>query len=153
MAAPAFDDFAAFWPHYLREHASPWTRRLHFVGTTAALGCVAYAAVARKRWPLGVAFVAGYGPAWLSHFVVEKNRPATFRHPLWSLRADLVMWWKTIDGSLAAELEAALAGADVAAADADGDDAPPTRPEPPTAPPPEEPIPSTNVRPTGGAVH
>lgn len=153
MAAPEFDDFAAFWPHYLREHANPWTRRLHFVGTTAAIGCVGYAVVARKRWPLALALVAGYGPAWVSHFFVEKNRPASFRHPLWSLRADLVMWWKTIDGTLGAELAEALGNAPGAEASASAAAEPSEGSAGAERVASGAPLPSTNVRPTGGAVH
>lgn len=101
--------FEEFWPFYVREHSQKLTRQLHFVGTTLALGCAAGALLTRRRWLLLLAPVAGYGPAWISHFFVEKNRPATFQHPLWSLKADFVMWLKTIDGTMDAEVDRVLA--------------------------------------------
>lgn len=100
--------FEEFWPLYVRAHSKKLTRKLHFIGTTLALACVAGGFLTKRRWLILFAPAAGYGPAWLSHFLVEKNLPATFRHPLWSLRADLVMWTKTIDGTMDAEVERML---------------------------------------------
>jgi hypothetical protein len=77
---------------------------MHFVGTTAVMGLVAYAAVRRKAWPLFVAPFAGYGPAWISHFFIEGNKPATFKYPLWSLKADFIMWSKIARGTMDAEV-------------------------------------------------
>lgn len=102
------ETFEEFWPFYVREHSNKLTRKLHFIGTTLALGCAAAALVTRRRWLLLAAPVVGYGPAWISHFFVEKNRPATFKHPLWSLRADFVMWMKMIDGTMDAEVDRVL---------------------------------------------
>jgi hypothetical protein len=97
--------FAEFWPYYLREHSRPATRAVHFIGTTAALGLIA-AAAARQSWPLlAAAPVAGYGFAWLSHLLCEHNRPATFKHPLWSLAADFKMWWCAITRTLGGEID------------------------------------------------
>jgi hypothetical protein len=101
--------FEEFWPFYVREHSHKLTRQLHFAGTTMALGCVAGAVLTRRRWLLLLAPFAGYGPAWFSHFFIEKNRPATFKHPLWSLRADFVMWLKMIEGTMDAEVDRVLA--------------------------------------------
>ena len=85
--------FAEFWPFYLREHRLPATRRIHFVGSTLSLGWMA-AALLTQRWPLlWGALVTGYAFAWVGHFFIEHNRPATFRYPLWSLAADWKMWW------------------------------------------------------------
>jgi len=97
--------FEEFWPYYVSQHLNPVNRWLHFAGTTAALGCLA----ATPLFPpaaLG-APVAGYGMAWLGHFVVEKNRPATFGNPLWSLRGDFKMWSLMLRGRMAPEIEAA----------------------------------------------
>jgi hypothetical protein len=112
MDPRAFETFEEFWDYYVAEHANPTTRMLHFVGTTAAMGCVAGAIVFRKKWLLLAAPVVGYAPAWASHFFVEKNRPATFGHPLWSLRADLRMWWKTVRGEMQAEVDRVVGAAD-----------------------------------------
>ncbi len=104
-----FGSFEEFWPFYVKEHSKKATRILHFVGTTAAGACVLGGLLTKRRWLLAVAPVVGYGPAWIGHFFIEKNRPATFQHPLWSLRADGVMWWKTLTRTMDAEVERVLA--------------------------------------------
>ena len=102
--------FTEFWPFYLREHSKPRTRALHYAGTTLVIA-VALVAVATGRWLWLLAIpIAGYGFAWAAHFAVEKNRPATFTYPLWSLAADFKMWWLWLTGRLGPELE--RAGAD-----------------------------------------
>jgi hypothetical protein len=102
------ESFEEFWPYYVRQHSKKLTRQLHFVGTTLALGCAAAGLVTRRRWLLLLAPVVGYGPAFLSHFLVEKNRPATFRYPAWSLAADFIMWGKTLAGTMDDEVTAVL---------------------------------------------
>jgi hypothetical protein len=102
--ADRFSDFESFWPHYLGEHSDPTTRALHALGTGLALGCLGAYALTRKRALLFGALAGGYGPAWVSHFFVEHNRPATFSHPLWSLRADLRMFRLTLLGQIDAEI-------------------------------------------------
>ncbi len=102
------DSFEKFWDFYVGEHSKKGTRILHFIGTTAALGCVAGGLFTKRRWLLLLAPVVGYGPAWIGHFFVEKNKPATFKYPLWSLQADFVMWWKTITGTMQAEVDRVL---------------------------------------------
>ncbi len=104
-----FGTFEEFWPHYVREHAKKSTRTLHFVGTSLAMACVGGAVVLRKPSLLLLAPLVGYGP-WVSHFFIEGNRPATFTHPLYSLRADFVMWRKILDGTMDAEVERAVRG-------------------------------------------
>ena len=87
-----FASFAEFYPHYLAEHANPTSRRLHFAGTGLVI-LLAVAALATQRWWLLAALpVAGYAFAWAGHFFFEKNRPATFRHPLYSLIGDFAMF-------------------------------------------------------------
>ena len=87
-----FASFREFYPFYLSEHANRTSRRLHFVGSCGVLALVAVAIVhGDARWLLA-ALVCGYGFAWIGHFFFEKNRPATFRHPLYSFIGDWVMF-------------------------------------------------------------
>ena len=107
--ARQYRSFTEFWPFYLREHSRPRTRALHYAGTTLVVA-IAILAVATGRWIWLLAVPpAGYGFAWLAHFAVEKNRPATFTYPLWSLAADFRMWWLWLTGRLGNELEQAKA--------------------------------------------
>ena len=92
-ASQPIRSFAEFWPYYLQEHSRPATRAWHWLGTTGALVLLAGAAAFRQWWLLLAGLACGYGLAWFSHFVIERNRPATFKHPLWSLLADLKMWY------------------------------------------------------------
>ncbi len=101
--ATRFDSYRAFWPHYLGEHRRPGTRLAHVVGTTCALGCLVLGALA-DPWFLLAAPLAGYGPAWAAPALIEGNRPATFRHPLFSLVGDLHMFSLTLTGRMAAEI-------------------------------------------------
>lgn len=91
-AANRFATFAEFYPFYLSEHADPTCRRLHFVGTTGVIGCLVAAIATGNAWWLLAALVCGYGFAWVGHFFFEHNRPATFRHPVYSFIGDWVMY-------------------------------------------------------------
>ncbi|MFW5968371.1 MAG: Mpo1-like protein [Persicimonas sp.] len=91
MSDETFEDFDEFWAYYLQEHSDPTNRLLHAIGTSAAFATVAAAVLKKEPKLLALAPILGYGPAWLGHFLVEGNRPATFKHPLWSLRADARM--------------------------------------------------------------
>lgn len=103
-----------FWPYYLREHAQPATRSLHFAGTACALIFLVAAAVTAQAWLILPAIISGYAFAWIAHLVVEKNRPATFTYPFWSLISDFRMFFLWLAGRLAPELRKAgvTAGAD-----------------------------------------
>jgi hypothetical protein len=95
-----FNSFAEFYPYYLSEHGNSTCRRLHFVGTTLVIGILAYA-VGRGSLGLLLAVpIAGYSFAWIGHFFFEKNRPATFKHPFYSLLGDFVMYRDMILGKV-----------------------------------------------------
>ena len=105
MAEDEMKSFEDFWPFYVREHSRPATRALHAAGTvTATALVVALAATGRWRW-LPVALAPGYAAAWVGHFFVEHNRPATFKHPLWSLMGDYKMVALMLTGRMGVEVE------------------------------------------------
>ena len=95
-----FPSFRDFYPFYLAEHGDRTSRRLHFLGTTLALVILAYALASRRWWALVLVPAAGYGFAWIGHYAFERNRPATFRHPLYSLMGDLRMWLDMLTGRI-----------------------------------------------------
>ncbi|MBT8427024.1 MAG: DUF962 domain-containing protein [Erythrobacter sp.] len=102
-----YQSFETFWLYYLREHSRPQTRALHYFGTTLVVAIAIFAILRGPLWMLLLMPVAGYFFAWVGHFGVEKNRPATFTYPLWSLRADFKMWWLWLTGRLGPELKRA----------------------------------------------
>lgn len=97
--------FAKFWPYYLAEHSRPSTRAVHLLATLAWMTLLVAAVLTRTWWLLALMPVAAYGLAWFSHFVLERNRPATFKHPLYSLAADHKMAFYMVTGRLGCELE------------------------------------------------
>ena len=107
-----YESFREFWPFYLREHSKPRTRLLHYAGTTLVVLIAIMAVVTGNCWLLIAMPLAGYGFAWASHAAVERNRPATFTYPAWSLRADFKMWWMWLTGRLGPELSKAGVHAD-----------------------------------------
>jgi len=103
---PRLHTYEEFWPYYVSEHSRPATRALHVLGTSLVL-LTAGAAALLSPWWLLAAPVAGYGPAWIAHFLVEKNRPATFTYPWWSLRGDFRMFGLMLRGRMGPEVERA----------------------------------------------
>ncbi|MGE8323604.1 MAG: Mpo1-like protein [Pseudomonas sp.] len=95
-----FRSFAEFYPYYLGEHSNPTCRRLHFVGTSLVIALLAYTIGSGKWWLLLTLPLFGYGFAWVGHFFFEKNRPATFTYPLYSLIGDFVMFRDILLGKI-----------------------------------------------------
>ncbi len=99
--------FEEFWPFYVAQHLHPANRALHFLGTSLALGSLSAALTLSPWWALAIP-LTGYGPAWIGHYLFEKNKPATFRYPLWSLYGDLRMYALLWRDRMDPELERAL---------------------------------------------
>ena|SRR5581483_3754566 len=100
MSAREFASFDDFYPYYLREHSSRASRRLHVIGTSLAVALAVVAVVTQEWMVLWGVPLAGYAFAWTGHFFFEKNSPATFRHPLYSLRGDFKMLREVLTGRL-----------------------------------------------------
>jgi hypothetical protein len=100
-------NFQEFWPYYVREHSKPGCRLLHFIGSSAGIICLAATFLTGNLWFVPLGLVIGYGFAWMGHFFIEHNRPATFNYPLWSLIADWKMWGLMITGRMDGEVERA----------------------------------------------
>ena len=104
--------YAEFWPYYLGEHAKAKTRVWHIAGTCVASVLLVSAIVFSSVGLFVAALIAGYAPAWVAHFFVEHNHPATFRYPLWSLASDYRMAGAWLTGRLGEELRRAGIEAD-----------------------------------------
>ena len=98
--ARQYKTFKEFYPFYLSQHSNKTCRLLHVIGTTILLA-ITLTAVYHKQ-PILLIFVpiAGYGFAWVGHFFFEKNKPATFTYPLWSLVSDFKMYFQVLSGTI-----------------------------------------------------
>ena len=126
--AESFDDF---WPRYVVAHRNPLNRAFHYVGTSCAVLCVAAGVITWQPWCFVAAPLAGYGPAWLGHFFVEHNRPATFENVGFSLIGDFKMLWLALHRKMALEVTRLVGGPHAARGTADASSAPaaPARPD------------------------
>jgi len=93
-----YASFEAFYPFYIHQHANRTCRRIHVVGTALVIAAFVAAVVTLNPWWLLAMPLVGYGFAWVGHFFFEKNRPATFKYPLWSLRGDFQLFFETVSG-------------------------------------------------------
>ncbi len=100
MSDRQFHSFSEFYPYYLDEHRDPSCRRLHFAGSSLVLIVLVSVLATGAWWWLLALPVIGYGFAWVGHFVFEKNRPATFKYPLYSLMGDWVMFRDMLIGRI-----------------------------------------------------
>ncbi len=99
--AREYTTFKEFYPFYLSQHSNKTCRLLHIIGTTILLA-ITITAIYHKQ-PILLIFVpiSGYGFAWAGHFFFEKNKPATFTYPLWSLLSDFKMYFQVLSGTIA----------------------------------------------------
>ncbi|WP_026695096.1 DUF962 domain-containing protein [Peribacillus kribbensis] len=100
-----FKNYEEFWLFYLTQHRKPVTRAWHFAGTSLVFVFILLSFITWNFWILILAPVSAYSLAWISHFFIEGNKPATFGHPFWSLRADFRMYCLTLSGRLNNELK------------------------------------------------
>lgn len=98
----AFKSFREFYPYYLSEHSNLTCRRLHFIGTCGVISILVLFFFTGNLLLLSLLPVIGYGFAWVGHFGFEKNRPATFKHPFYSLLGDFRMFWDILTGRVTA---------------------------------------------------
>jgi hypothetical protein len=105
MSNRRFTSFKDFWPFYVAEHSKPGTRWFHLIGTVIGTGVMLYFIVSGRWWFIPLGLIPGYGAAWFAHFVIEKNRPATFQYPLWSFMGDYKMIAMMLTGRIAKEVQ------------------------------------------------
>ncbi|QQR98339.1 MAG: DUF962 domain-containing protein [Sphingobacteriales bacterium] len=93
-----------FYPYYLTEHSDATCRVLHYIGTSLVIGMLIFAIVSPAWWKFALLPILGYGFAWLGHFKFEKNKPATFQYPLYSLSSDFIMLYHFLTGQIDVKL-------------------------------------------------
>jgi len=98
--AKEYQSFKEFYPYYLKEHRNKVCQRLHFIGSLLVLAIITWALSTGTWWGLALTPICGYGFAWVGHFFFEKNKPATFEYPLYSLAGDWVMFRDILTGKL-----------------------------------------------------
>jgi hypothetical protein len=103
-------NYAEFWDFYVQEHSKPLTRVLHFIGTWIGLVLLVWFIWRGTWYYFPACFVVGYAFAWFAHFVVEKNRPATFKHPFWSFVSDYKMMWYMLTRRMDGEVKRVISG-------------------------------------------
>lgn len=94
--AKTIASFKEFYPFYLKEHSHPMNRLLHILGSLGALLWLYFFIQKLTWWFILAGIINGYGCAWIGHFVIEKNKPATFTYPLYSFMGDWVMFFEVI---------------------------------------------------------
>ncbi len=96
--------FEEFWPRYAGAHRNPLCRGLHYLGTSLGLAAALWGVLTLNPLALPLAIALGYGFAWIGHFFIERNKPASFDYALWSLRGDFRMLRLGLTGRMAEEM-------------------------------------------------
>jgi hypothetical protein len=102
-----YKSFKSFYPYYLTEHSNGLNRQFHFIGTFLVIALLIMGICMKKGWLLAAIPFCGYGFAWIGHFFIEKNKPATFIYPIYSLASDFVMFWHIITGQIGKQIATA----------------------------------------------
>ncbi|MFZ4058711.1 MAG: Mpo1-like protein [Ferruginibacter sp.] len=102
-----YKSFNSFYPYYLTEHSNTLNRTLHFIGTFLVIVLLVMGIWKNNGWLLAAIPFCGYGFAWIGHFFIEKNKPATFIYPIYSLASDFVMFWHIITLQIGKQMAAA----------------------------------------------
>ncbi len=98
MTPKKYKSLKEFYPFYLSEHQNFTSRILHFIGTgLVILSLIAAILFHDSVYLIAIPFL-GYGFAWVGHFFFEKNKPATFQYPLYSLASDFILFWELLNG-------------------------------------------------------
>lgn len=105
MSSQRYQSLKEFYPYYLTEHSDPVCRTLHYIGTSLFIATVVWTIIDPVWWKFVLMPVLGYGFAWAGHFIFEKNKPATFQYPLWSLASDFIMLFHFVTGQVDKKLE------------------------------------------------
>lgn len=95
---PHFNSLQEFYPYYLQEHLNPTSRKLHFIGTGLVILLLLAALFTGTWWMLWLLPLVGYGFAWVGHAFFERNKPATFTYPFFSLASDFLLFWDLLRG-------------------------------------------------------
>lgn len=95
-----YQNFKEFYPFYLSQHEDITCRILHFIGTFLVIIVGCYALLTKAYSMFWLLPLLGYGFAWIGHFFFEKNKPATFQYPLYSLASDFVMFFQLLTRKL-----------------------------------------------------
>ena len=95
-----FNSFSDFYKFYLSEHSKAGTKLFHFIGTALVILSLLLYIYSYDPLYLYLAPITGYSFAWFSHFFIEKNTPATFKHPIYSIKADFVMFFDILTGKI-----------------------------------------------------
>ncbi|MEQ8359754.1 MAG: DUF962 domain-containing protein [Cytophagales bacterium] len=105
MAEKKYKSLKEFYPYYLSEHKNKISRNLHFTGTLLLIIILIYAIAVQKWLLLLLIPVVGYGFAWFGHAFFEKNKPATFTYPFYSLASDFIMFWDILTRKINEKLD------------------------------------------------
>jgi hypothetical protein len=95
-----FESLKEFYPFYLTEHSNSTSKLLHFIGTSLFFVILIYSIYSERYNLLWFLPVVGYGFAWVGHFFFEKNKPATFQYPFYSLASDFIMYFDILRGKV-----------------------------------------------------